>query len=183
MLRVIFLLFFLFILKTASSQQPVLEWVKAFTGANINNFTGSGNGRSVAVDQQGNVYSAGFFEYTVDFDPGPGIYNMLAVGRSNRGIYISKLSPTGDFIWAKQIPTFPGGGAPIEIKVDLDGNVLLVSNFDYPFDADPGPSTQILTPISQDAFAVKFDTNGDFIWAKQLAGSSSKKETFLILKE
>ena len=33
-------------------------------------------GFGIAVDQSGNVYTSGVFSKTVDFDPGPGIYNL-----------------------------------------------------------------------------------------------------------
>src|SRR5688572_2686257 len=53
--------------------QPVLQWAKAFTGVNPFGVDELSNGRSVAVDGQGNVYSAGFLANNVDFDPGPGV--------------------------------------------------------------------------------------------------------------
>ena len=36
-------------------------------------------GRSIAVDVSGNVYMLGIFQQTVDFDPGPGTFNLPAV--------------------------------------------------------------------------------------------------------
>ena len=37
---------------------------------------------SVALDSDGNVYTVGRFIGTVDFDPGPGAYNLTAAGGS-----------------------------------------------------------------------------------------------------
>lgn len=80
--------FFLFTIKMASAQLPVLQWAKAFNSRNISNYSVYSNGRSVAVDQQGNVFSAGLFNHTVDFDPGAGVYTLTGGGTGEYGIYI-----------------------------------------------------------------------------------------------
>lgn len=163
-----FLLFLL--LKPAFAQLPVYQWAGAFLPHNQNNYSIYTNGRSVAVDQQGNVYSAGLFTYTTDFDPGPGVFALSAGGIGDRGIYISKLNASGNFIWAVQIPLIVEWGS-IEIKVDHSGNVYLASNLQHAADMDPGPGVLMLTPIgAKDAFVVKLDGNGNLVWAKQFGG-------------
>ena len=154
------------------SQLPVLQWAKTFTNANIWNYTTYNNGRSVSVDQQGNVYSAGLFTHTVDFDPGPAVYPITGGGggTSEYGIYISKLDADGNFVWAKQIPVIVEF-ADIELKTDNSGNVYLTSYIGDPADMDPGPAVQIMNPIgAKDAFVVKLDTDGNLVWAKQFGG-------------
>jgi gliding motility-associated-like protein len=160
---------FLFLVKTTTAQIPVMQWAKAFTSDNSNNYRDASNGRTIGTDQQGNVYSAGLFQHTVDFDPGPGVYD-LSGGQLDYGIYISKLSATGEFVWAKQIPTVIEFGF-IEMKVDKTGNIYLTAYFSAPTDMDPGPGTHVLTPIgSKDAFLIKLDTNGNLVWVKQFGG-------------
>jgi len=58
-------------------------WARSFGSPNID------YGRSISVDAAGNVYTAGEFQLTVDFDPGPGISNITAV--SAQDIFIQKL--------------------------------------------------------------------------------------------
>ena len=160
----------LFTVHLALAQQPVFQWVKGFQVANINNYTTYNNGRTVGVDAQGNVYSAGLFEHTIDMDPGPGVSLMTGGGRSEYGIYISKLDANGNFVWGKQIPVLVEW-ASIELKVDRDGNVYLASCFAEPADMDPGPGVFMMKPIgAKDAFVVKIDTNGNLVWAKQFGG-------------
>jgi hypothetical protein len=152
------------------AQQPVFQWAKAFNANNIYIYSDNSNGRSVGVDGQGNVYSAGLFQHTLDFDPGPGVYNLSAAGLFETAIYISKLDANGNFVWAIQIPEEVDWGN-IEIKVTSDGTIYLASDLRHAADMDPGPGVQIMTPIGgKDAFVIKFDTNGNFIWAKQFGG-------------
>jgi gliding motility-associated-like protein len=157
----------IFLTFSASAQQLVLNWAKSFD--NPNNF-GSGNGRTVGVDGAGNVYSAGLFEHTLDFDPGPGVYLMEGGSPSKYGIYISKLDAKGNFVWAKQIPTIVEFGQ-IELKVDNEGNIYLTSDLKNAADMDPGPDVLMMKPTGfRDVFVVKLNTDGKLIWAKQFGG-------------
>lgn len=72
-------LIFLALIHKASAQLPQFQWAKAFVAHNQYNPSVYSNGRSVAVDQMGNVYSAGVFTHTTDFDPGPGVFALSAM--------------------------------------------------------------------------------------------------------
>jgi gliding motility-associated-like protein len=169
-MRKIYSLFICLLPIIIARTQPVLQWAGAFNG--VNSFSGSdlSNGRSIGVDAQGNVYSAGLFTYSVDFDPGPGQQVLKAGGPFDHGIYISKLNPAGGFLWVKQIPVVIEFSA-IEIVVDNPGNVYLTAYFSGTVDMDPGPGTQLMTSIgAHDAFVIKLDANGDLVWVKQFGG-------------
>jgi hypothetical protein len=56
--------------------------------------SGADRGQAIAVDIDGNVYSAGYFSGTVDFDPGDGTANIRSAG--GKDIFISKLDPSGN---------------------------------------------------------------------------------------
>ena len=58
-------------------------WAKSMGGV------GSGNGSSIILDSSENIYIAGGFNDTTDFDPGEGIYNIVSIGDD---IFFSKLS-------------------------------------------------------------------------------------------
>jgi gliding motility-associated-like protein len=165
MFRSLCLVLFVLLINTASAQQPIFQWAAQFGSSDIND-TWNDNARSVAVDDQGNVYSAGLFFYDVDFNPGPGTYTMTAGGQFNEAIYISKLSPTGQFIWAKQIPTEISG--PIYLTVDHHNNVYITAYVSGPVDMDPGAGVHTAQMIGpQDAFLLKLDSDGNFLWEKQ----------------
>lgn len=155
---------------SAATQQPVLHWAKSFDANNTFSSRVYNNARTVDVDVKGNVYSAGLFTYSADFDPGPGVFTLTSTSPSNRSIYISKLDSSGNFVWALEIPTLVEFGW-IELKVDKTGNIYLASDLRNTADMDPGPGVHIMTPTGfRDAFVVKLDTDGNFIWAKQFGG-------------
>ena len=129
---------------------------------------GSQNGRGygISVDGSGNVYSTGHFEYSVDFDPGSGVFSLTSFG--NFDIFVSKLNSSGQFVWAKQL----GGGSDDQgesIDVDNSGNVYTTGSFMTTADFDPGPETYPLTSAGwEDIFLSKLNVSGDFVWAKRL---------------
>jgi len=137
-------------------------------------------GRSVALDANGNVYTTGNFTHIYDFDPGPGVYNLDSeVGGY---IFVSKLDPSGNFIWAKQM----GGGsiynAGNSIAVDANGNVYTSGTFENTGDFNPDPfETYNLSGSQGDIFVSKLDANGDFIWAKKMGGPFPDEGTSMAL--
>jgi len=138
-------------------------WAKQMGG------TTTDEGRSITVDAAGNVYTTGHFTGTADFDPGTSSYNLTAV--ADMDIFISKLGPMGDFVWAKQMgaSSFDIGQA---IEVDAAGNVYTTGFFYNTVDFDPGAGTYNLSATSgHDMFILKLDALGDFVWAKQMGGS------------
>jgi hypothetical protein len=157
----------LFIAKLNASGN--LSWIKQLTGKGMS-YT-----QSIQIDAGGNIHLAGFFRETVDFDPGPGTYNLTSVIDSsawNTNVYILKLDSSGSFIWARML----GGTANLiglEVKVDVSGNVLTSGFFSGTADFNPGAGTYNLTSADRDGFITKLDPSGNFIWAKQFGGKSS----------
>src|SRR5450432_103567 len=149
-------------------------WAKQFTGvSNVVAF-------SIATDANGNVYTTGFFYSTTDFDPGPAIYNLTPPEDNNYDIFICKLNASGNFMWAKQIgsPHIIGSSLydmSYGIAVDAAGNVYTTGSFPGTVDFDPGPGIYNMTAAGTfgalDMFVSKLDTDGNFVWAKQIGGA------------
>ncbi len=140
-----------------------LEWARQFGGEN------SAVGFSVAVDASGNVYTTGAFRETVDFDPGPGVFDMTAIGFGSN-IFVTKLDSAGKLVWARQ---FGGGGSGggRSVAVDAAGNVYTTGIFGGTADFDPGAGFFNLTASGQTApFVTKLDSAGRFVWAKTMGG-------------
>ncbi len=124
-------------------------------------------GKSIALDSNGNVYTTGYFPGTGDFDPGIGVYNLTAGGST----FVSKLDPSGNFVWAKQI----GGGSTEganSIAIDANSNVYTTGVFGSTDDFDPSNGVYNLTPIGSgtNTFISKLDASGNFVWAKSIGG-------------
>ncbi len=125
----------------------------------------------IATDSQGNVFLAGEFEQTADFDPGPGNYPLTSLGAEDS--YILKLSEDGSFLWAHAF-----GSSSTELEqaysctVDVNGNVFVVGRYEGTVDFDPGPTVNNLTPVGDsDGFILKLDVDGNLIWAKTIGGT------------
>jgi len=140
--------------------------------AAVSVFGGSSDdvGNSIAVDSSGNLYTTGYFEGTVDFDPGAGTSNLTSAGSAD--VFVSKLDSSGNFVWAK---SFGGssGDRGYSIAVDSSGNVYTTGFFVGTVDFDPGAGTSNLTSAgSYDVFVSKLNSSGNFVWAKSFGGSS-----------
>src|SRR2546426_778966 len=109
----------LVVMATSGARAQEFVWAKQLGGVG----TGFVYGHSIAVDSTGNVHTAGTFNGTADFDPGPDTYN-LSTAANYDGVFVSKLDSAGNFVWAKQL----GGRTGEEVNgysiaVDSSGNV------------------------------------------------------------
>ena len=90
--------------------------------------------------------------WPVDFDPGPGTYNLAAPSYLSglTDVFISRLDRAGNFSWATQLP----GGTGYALAVDKAGLVYA-----------SGDDINISTTI------YKLDAGGNLLWAKQIGAS------------
>ena len=101
---------------------------------------GSSDSHRIAADADGNVYVAGGFFGTHDFDPGPA--TVVLSSRSD-DVFLAKLNSQGQLQWLRQ---FGGGGDDRvdAISIDPDGNITLAGTFHGSADFDPGAGAAIL---------------------------------------
>lgn len=151
----------------AQAQTPNLMWAKSLSA--------TAGGHSVAydvvVDATGNVYTIGTFMGQTDFDPGPGTFTLNA---TSSNMYISKLSSTGAFVWAKSINGLSSFSS--SIALDAAGNVYATGSFTGTADFDPGTAVFNLTATgtsinNENAFVLKLNSSGAFVWARQFSGT------------
>lgn len=76
------------------------------------------------------------------------------------------------FSWGKSYGS-SSSDEPNSAVVDGTGNIYTTGSFGGTVDFDPGPGTFTLTAVGQDVFITKFDTWGNFIWAKQMGGAGT----------
>jgi uncharacterized membrane protein YqhA len=148
-----------------SAQIPSLQWVDQMGG------TLSEYGNSVVTDASSNVYIAGAFNGTVDFDPSINTFNLTSVGGSD--IFISKLDASGNLVWAKSMGSF-GLDSAIAMVIDSSGNIFLTGYYSQTVDFDLGAGVFNLTASGfYDVFINKIDSSGNFVWAKSIGGTSA----------
>ena len=133
-------------------------------------FGGPGNEAvsHVATDLLGNIFIAGQFEGTVDFNPGPEVENMDSLGDVD--CFLTKINFDGSYAWTK---IFGGTGYdPISgIKIDLSGNIYIAGSFDGIVDFDPGEEVDNKTSSgSFDCFLTKINSDGSYAWTKTFGG-------------
>lgn len=162
-------------------------WVKQF-GEN----PGQEEGMAITVDAAGNVYTAGMYSNTVDFDPGSGIFNLSSLSAFfHQNMYVSKLDTNGNFVFAKRIG---GQGVIIPRSIALDnvGNIYTTGEINsagqgtaiLTIDFDPGAAVFPLastTALDSDVFISKLDASGNFVWAKNMGGNYSENANSIAL--
>ncbi|MBD2699075.1 SBBP repeat-containing protein [Spirosoma sp. BT702] len=150
-------------------------WARRLGGSNAE------AGTSIAVDNSGNVYTTGYFQGMVDFDPAPSPATANLTSAGNNDIFISKLDASGDYVWAKRMGSTSDDRGQ-SIGVDNSGNVYTTGYFVNEVDFDPGSGTVDLTSAGDfDIFLSKLSSSGNYVWAKRIGGTSRDIGYSLIL--
>lgn len=142
-----------------------LEWVKVLEG----NASNLNQGFDIIASKESGIYVSGTFgNGDIDFDPGPGVYNLSAPVRH---IFVAKYATDGSLIWAKSY----GGDGPEEscvMDTDYQGNVYLTGQFSTHCDFDPGPGVVMPYPNSAEKlYVLKWDRDGNFKWVRCFVGT------------
>ena len=143
-------------------------WVQTWGGME------SDCGNSIAYDSMGNIFVAGDFKETADFDPGPALDEHTSKGAVDA--YLSKFDSSGNFKWAR---AWGGEGRVYGSAVDTDNknNVFVGGTFSRcTVDLDPGPGVDKHCSYSSDkVYLSRFDTKGNFIWGKSWGGNPQNR--------
>lgn len=142
-------------------------WAKEIRGPTEWSFT---SGTSIAIDQtNGNIYTAGHFYGTCDFDTGPGIDSMTSNGEAD--VFLLKLDSHGDYQWALQMGGVSNDYCPaVALGSSGNDNLYVSGGYNGTVDFDPGPGVFNLTSADE-LFICKLDSAGHFIWGKSFGGS------------
>lgn len=127
----------------------------------------------VEIDSNENLFLAGAFSNTVDFDPGDGVSELSSAGGSD--VFISKLNSNNELVWTRHF----GGETTDNVKdlvVDAFGAVVTTGYFRQVSDFDPGEGVFEVAAAGvsgqPDGFVHKLDAQGNFVWAYTYGGVS-----------
>jgi gliding motility-associated-like protein len=135
---------------------------------------------AIALDATGNVYITGYFVDTVHFGATT-LTSRYAFGSGN--VFLTKYDANGNVLWAKQ-PTSTqdtlniSGGT--SVATDKNGNIYVGGNFQDTLTF--GPIVLINTTSGGAYFLVKYDPNGNVLWAKQAQTETSLPLNYLSLE-
>lgn len=121
----------------------------------------------IDLDDDGNSYVCGYYTDSVDFDPGPGVYQLTATGQTDN--FIMKFDTSGKLVWAKSIggPNFEMG---CNLKIDKAANVYLLGSYNGMVDFDPNSGVHNV-PEPKGMYVLRLDVNGNFKWVKIVEGA------------
>jgi hypothetical protein len=146
-----------------------LIWAKSFGGSSID--------YALDVDNLDNIYVAGRFQGTANFDTESEGATIMSAGGNDA--YILKLTSLGEFTWVKR---FGGAGWDVVngIAVDASQNVFVTGRFSETanFNTDPEGTVQNVTAVYQDGFILKLNSVGNFIWNRVLSSNSSSNDVW-----
>jgi len=141
-----------------------VDWIRTIGGSENDAPT------IVTTDVDNNIYTLGDFQGEMDFDPGPGTFNLTSSGLED--VFLQKLNQFGDFQWAISLGN-DLSNYPRSMHVDALGNLFIGGDFQGEMDFDPGTASFTLTSTGiVDAYILKLDNNGDFLWVKSWGGTS-----------
>jgi len=145
-----------------------LIWVRSFD-VNEDGYLFVDRMIKIALDEDENVYLTGNFSGNVDFNAGAGVFNINAPLTTSS--FICKYTSTGHFLWAKGL--IGGSVQTTDILLDCQSNICLTGSF-AKADFDPSPIFYMLqsdAPSAFNNFYAKYNSNGDFLWVKQIGNN------------
>lgn len=141
-----------------------IKWVKQFGSINAESAT------TIHADNQGNVYISGYF----DQDLVLGNDTLKGNGFSNN-IYLLKLDANGNVLWANEITGVGRNHILNNIATDNAGYIymctsisqtvgmnIVLGSYSFPGRGD----------YDEDIFIIKYNTNGDIVWATRAGGNN-----------
>lgn len=146
----------IFVAKQDSSGN--VAWAKSFGGTNDD------YGKSIVIDNSGNIYATGFIS-------GLGSATFGTTNLTSNGLddmFVTKLDSKGDVVWAKNFGSTQDDGGTC-IATDSNGNLYTAGYFQNK--ATFGTTTLTSQNSTNEIFVAKHDSSGNVLWAKGFGGT------------
>ncbi len=144
----------------------------------ISKFNSAGNliwsqapgANAICADNEGNVYCAGNFNASTDFDPGPLTQTFTTNGGADS--YVQKIDKNGVRLWLKNFGGTDGDWV-YSMAVNNTGAIGIAGAFQETADFDPGPNTfSITSQGGVNAFFLELNSNGEFLNVRRIGGNN-----------
>lgn len=147
--------------------QGVYLWTTTILPAE--GFSGYVSIHDMTIDANGNTYLTGWYIGSVAFGSTvlTSLINTNLITQKS-DLFVSKLDPNGNFLWAKSLGTNVGTDRGYAIAVDGAGNVYITGNFCNKICSGPPQSSP---PEIEDIYVAKLNNSGHLIWQKRFAPS------------
>ncbi|WZP00900.1 hypothetical protein EP7_002559 [Isosphaeraceae bacterium EP7] len=150
------------------SPTGAVTWSKRFDNS-------GGGASSLATDAGGNVYVAGGFFGTLDFNPDAKKANYVTGGPNSNG-YVLKLTAAGTFGWVAPFLTrstqVNSSVGPDDLALDAAGNIVVGGTYIGQVDFNPSASVDTRLPnfatFTSDGFVARLSPAGSLQWATPL---------------
>jgi hypothetical protein len=158
-----------FIVKYNSNGNPI--WARKIGGTN-----GTFVGYSVTRDSSQNIIVTGTYNFQVEIYDATGKNVVFTLSpQANQDTFVVKYDSSGTPLWARKI-SGTGNDQAISVSTDSSGNIIVVgfyaSNPLNIFAADGSTvSFSLNNSGNNDAFIVKYDSNGTPLWARRIGGT------------
>jgi hypothetical protein len=146
----------------------IVSYNRAGTYQWANTFGGGYSSYCISLDTFNNhVYSTGYFDSMVDFDPGSGVVEKWPSGYID--CYLLEYDNSGNYV---NVNTWGGGWSETEgysVGIDSSGNAFVHGRYDDSVDFDPGSGEDIKNPDTDgEGFICKYNSNGTYQWVRTL---------------
>lgn len=167
--------------KTVTSyENNSLLWAKSFEGKEREKVN------STITDKEGNIYQTGYFESFINFG------NLTLTAKNSKDYFLAKLNKQGEVQWVRTAENNSIDGKRLNeegyrLSTDSKGNVYVLCNTSNPqstaasYIFDDGFGLSSTTSSKQ--LLLKYNSAGELLWMKELAGLSNPKITQLGVDE
>ena len=154
----------IFISKLNSNDGSFGGWARQVGGAN------SDEGLGLTLFSSGKLYITGYFNGSVDFDPGITEVIKNSYGGTNDA-FVLQMDSDGNFGWVAQMGGTSGDKGQA-VAVDSAGDVICTGSFAGK--ATFGTNTELQAfDTATDIYISKFRSDGTFLWAKNIEGENA----------
>jgi len=120
---------------------------------------------SIAADKNGNCFVSGDFEGSAEFN------RKMIVSSGKKDVFLAKYDSEGNIMWLKREGSATGDDHVSAIALDNSDNIFITGHFSG---LAYFGKLELKNKGSDDIFLVKYNQDGDALWAKQTGGKGDE---------